>query len=55
MWSVSDIESVATSCKTLDAWLQHIGRPVLFVLEGGYAASELGTNAANVADGFGQA
>ena len=28
--------------------------PSLFVLEGGYAASELGTNAANVADGFEQ-
>jgi acetoin utilization deacetylase AcuC-like enzyme len=38
----------------LGARLRQIGRPVVFVLEGGYAASELGTNAANVADGFEQ-
>jgi len=39
----------------LGARLKRLGCPVAFVLEGGYAASELGDNAANVADGFEQA
>ena len=34
--------------------LRRLQRPTVFVLEGGYAASELGTNAANVVDGFEQ-
>jgi acetoin utilization deacetylase AcuC-like enzyme len=38
----------------LGARLQRLGLPTLFVLEGGYAASELGRNAANVAEGFEQ-
>ena len=29
-----------------------LGLPTVFVLEGGYAASALGTNAVNVIDGF---
>ena len=38
-----------------ERWRQ-LGLPtVLFVLEGGYAAAELGTNAVNVLDGFEQA
>ena len=32
-----------------------LGLPVVFVLEGGYAAAELGTNAVNVLEGFEQA
>ncbi|MFY3383878.1 histone deacetylase family protein [Paracidovorax sp. MALMAid1276] len=32
--------------------LGRLGLPTVFVLEGGYAASELGTNAVNVLDGF---
>ncbi len=32
--------------------LAQIGLPTLFVLEGGYATSELGTNAVNVLEGF---
>ena len=32
--------------------LKKLGLPTIFVLEGGYAAAELGVNAANVMDGF---
>ena len=32
--------------------LGRLGLPTIFVLEGGYAAAELGTNAVNVLDGF---
>lgn len=32
--------------------LVHLDLPTVFVLEGGYAAAELGTNAVNVLDGF---
>lgn len=35
--------------------LARLGIPTVFVLEGGYAAAELGTNAVNVLDGFEQA
>jgi acetoin utilization deacetylase AcuC-like enzyme len=31
-----------------------LGLPTVFVLEGGYAAAELGTNAVNVLEGFEQ-
>jgi acetoin utilization deacetylase AcuC-like enzyme len=34
--------------------LSQLGLPTIFVLEGGYAAAELGINAANVMDGFEQ-
>ena len=34
--------------------LARLGLPTVFVLEGGYAAAELGTNAVNVIDGFEQ-
>ena len=34
--------------------LARLGMPTVFVLEGGYAAAELGTNAVNVLDGFEQ-
>ena len=36
----------------LGARLERLGCPTAFVLEGGYAAMELGKNAANVLDGF---
>ena len=36
----------------LGARLKRLGLPTLFVLEGGYAAKELGVNATNVLDGF---
>ncbi|MCB2026195.1 MAG: histone deacetylase family protein, partial [Ottowia sp.] len=32
--------------------LQRLGLPTAFILEGGYAAAELGENAARVIDGF---
>ena len=32
--------------------LKHLGLPTIFILEGGYAAKELGVNAANVLGGF---
>ena len=38
----------------LGARLRKLGLPTVFVLEGGYAAAELGVNAANVMDGFEQ-
>lgn len=38
----------------LGARLQRLSCPTVFVLEGGYAAAELGLNAANVVDGFEQ-
>ena len=34
--------------------LARLGLPAIFVLEGGYAAAELGVNAVNVIDGFEQ-
>ena len=37
------------------ARLKRLGRPVVFVLEGGYAVAALGINAANVIDGYEQA
>jgi acetoin utilization deacetylase AcuC-like enzyme len=38
----------------LGARLSQLGLPTIFLLEGGYAAAELGVNAANVMDGFEQ-
>ena len=32
--------------------LARLGLPTVFVLEGGYAAADLGTNAVNVLEGF---
>jgi acetoin utilization deacetylase AcuC-like enzyme len=37
---------------SLGARLKRLGLPTVFVLEGGYAAAELGVNATNVMDGF---
>jgi len=39
----------------LGARLAKLGLPTVFILEGGYAAAELGINAANVLDAFDQA
>ena len=52
---ISTFQLRAADFTRLGARLRRIGCPVLFVLEGGYATSELGTNAAHVADGFEQA
>lgn len=47
--------ALATSDFTrLGERLAQLGLPSVFVLEGGYAAAELGTNAVNVIDGFEQ-
>lgn len=51
---ISTFKLKACDFTRLGSRLKRLGRPTLFVLEGGYAASELGTNAANVADGFEQ-
>lgn len=37
---------------TLGAQLKQLALPTVFILEGGYAAKELGVNASNVLDGF---
>ena len=39
----------------LGARLKQLGLPTVFILEGGYAAAELGVNAANVLDAFDEA
>jgi acetoin utilization deacetylase AcuC-like enzyme len=51
---ISSFKLQASDFSRLGAWLKRLQRPTVFVLEGGYAAVELGTNAANVADGFEQ-
>jgi acetoin utilization deacetylase AcuC-like enzyme len=40
---------------TMGARIAALGLPTLFVLEGGYAVEEIGTNVVNVLDGFAQA
>ena len=49
---ISTFKLQASDFTHMGARLERLGYPTVFVLEGGYAASELGTNAANVADGF---
>jgi acetoin utilization deacetylase AcuC-like enzyme len=51
---ISSFALQADDFSRLGARLERLGLPTVFVLEGGYAASELGSNAANVADGFEQ-
>ena len=51
---ISTFKLQASDFSRLGARLKRLGYPTVFVLEGGYAASELGTNAANVADAFEQ-
>ena len=51
---ISTFQLQAADFSRLGGRLRQLGCPTLFVLEGGYAASELGRNAANVVDGFEQ-
>jgi acetoin utilization deacetylase AcuC-like enzyme len=51
---ISTFALQADDFSRLGARLSRLGLPTVFVLEGGYAASELGTNAANVVDAFEQ-
>lgn len=49
---ISTFALLAGDFDRLGARLQRLGLPTLFVLEGGYAAAELGVNAATVMDAF---
>jgi acetoin utilization deacetylase AcuC-like enzyme len=49
---ISSFQLQSSDFTRLGARLQRLQCPTVFVLEGGYAAAELGINAANVADGF---
>lgn len=51
---ISSFQLQAGDFTRLGARLAGLQWPTVFVLEGGYAAAELGMNAANVADGFEQ-
>ena len=50
---ISTFALLASDFSQLGARLQRLELPTVFILEGGYAADELGTNAANVLDAFG--
>jgi len=52
---ISRFKLASADFLTLGARLAGLKLPTVFVLEGGYAAAELGTNAVNVLDGFEQA
>jgi acetoin utilization deacetylase AcuC-like enzyme len=41
--------------ESLDGRLARLGKPVLFVMEGGYALDHIGQNVANVLAGFADA
>ena len=49
---ISKFQLQADDFLRLGARLQQLGCPTILVLEGGYAAAALGSNAANVLDGF---
>ena len=49
---ISTFALQTTDFTRLGERLRQLGLPTIFVLEGGYAAAELGLNAANVMDGF---
>ena len=51
---ISRFALASTDFTRLGERLAKTGLPTVFVLEGGYAAAELGTNAVNVLDGFEQ-
>ena len=53
-WVALDVANAALHFTRLGERLGRLGLPAIFVLEGGYAATELGTNAVNVLDGFEQ-
>ena len=52
---ISRFRLATTDFLRLGARLRGVGLPTVLVLEGGYAAAELGTNAVNVLEGFEQA
>ena len=49
---ISTFALLASDFSRLGARLAWLGLPTVFILEGGYAAAELGSNAANVLDAF---
>jgi acetoin utilization deacetylase AcuC-like enzyme len=49
---ISSFQLQAEDFTRLGARLARLGLPTVFVLEGGYAAAELGVNAVNVVEGF---
>jgi acetoin utilization deacetylase AcuC-like enzyme len=49
---ISTFALTADDFTVLGAKLKRLGLPTVFILEGGYAAAELGSNAANVLGGF---
>ena len=49
---ISKFQLQSDDFSRLGARLQRLRCPTVFVLEGGYAAKELGSNTANVLDGF---
>jgi acetoin utilization deacetylase AcuC-like enzyme len=51
LWS----EALAEACTAIADYGPALGRPTLFVMEGGYAVEEIGVNAVNVLIGFEEA
>ncbi|HSH90236.1 MAG TPA: histone deacetylase family protein [Ramlibacter sp.] len=49
---ISKFSLASEDYSRLGARLKRLGLPAVFILEGGYAAAELGINAANVLEGF---
>jgi acetoin utilization deacetylase AcuC-like enzyme len=49
---ISKFALMTDDFRLLGARLKQLGLPTVFILEGGYAATELGVNAANVLDAF---
>jgi acetoin utilization deacetylase AcuC-like enzyme len=49
---ISKFALMTDDFRVLGARLKQLGLPTVFILEGGYAATELGVNAANVLDAF---
>ena len=49
---ISTFKLLGNDFSQLGARLARLGLPTVFILEGGYAAAELGNNAANVLDAF---
>jgi acetoin utilization deacetylase AcuC-like enzyme len=52
---ISTFKLTSSDFSTLGQRLAKLGLPTVFVLEGGYAAADLGVNAVNVLEGFEQA
>jgi len=52
---IAKFSLLADDFLALGARLKRLGLPTIFILEGGYAAAELGVNAANVLDAFDEA